>query len=200
LDVDLMMALSNRVNVIPVIAKADTLTEEELIRNKRAIMEDIELFNIPIYYFPCDPEDKEAIEECNVLRELVPFTVVGSNNLYNIDDECIRARKYPWGIVRIEDPDHSDFVALRSVLFGSHLQELRDLTHEVLYEKYRTEKLEAENGGGELSPGPPHIHVHHHDPPLPPTIVHSELLYKEQQRLREIEEAAQKDIGRRDWN
>ena len=95
-------------------------------------------------------------------------------------------------IVRIEDPDHSDFVALRSVLFGSHLQELRDLTHEVLYEKYRTEKLEAENGGGELSPGRPHIHVHHHGPALPPTIVHSELLYKEQQRLREIKEAAQK--------
>jgi septin family protein len=44
-----------------------------------------------------------------------------------------------WNIV--EDTDHSDFVALRSVLFGSHLQELREITHEVLYEKYRTEKL-----------------------------------------------------------
>lgn len=44
----------------------------------------------------------------------------------------------------MEDTDHSDFVALRSVLFGSHLQELRDITHEVLYEKYRTEKLSRE--------------------------------------------------------
>lgn len=41
----------------------------------------------------------------------------------------------------MEDTEHSDFIALRSVLFGSHLQELRDITHEVLYEKYRTEKL-----------------------------------------------------------
>lgn len=44
----------------------------------------------------------------------------------------------------MEDTEHSDFIALRSVLFGSHLQELRDITHEVLYEKYRTEKLSEE--------------------------------------------------------
>lgn len=141
LDIDLMMNLSARVNVIPVISKADTLTVEELSRNKQAIMDDIRRFKIPIYYFPCDMNDEESMEECSALKSMVPFSIVGSNSLYKIGDEFVRGRGYPWGFVKIEDPDFSDFVALRSVLFGSHLQELRDLTHEVLYEKYRTERL-----------------------------------------------------------
>lgn len=152
-----MTALSSLVNVIPVISKADTLTAAELAYNKKIIMQDIRDYNIPIYYFPCEPDDEEAVEECGALRDLVPFAIVGSNSLIKDDEEYVRVREYPWGTVKgkqrtwihleffanslVEDTDHSDFVALRSVLFGSHLQELRDITHEVLYEKYRTEKL-----------------------------------------------------------
>lgn len=141
LDVDLMVALSSLVNVIPVIAKADTLTPAELAFNKSLIMQDIKDCNIPIYYFPCDPNDDEGLEECLALRDLVPFAIVGSNEIDKEGTDFVRVRRYPWGTVRVEDSDHSDFIALRSVLFGSHLQELRDITHEVLYEKYRTEKL-----------------------------------------------------------
>lgn len=141
LDIDFMMTLSSRVNVIPVVAKADSLTTKELAINKRAIMDDIRHFRIPIYYFPCDSSDQESIEECTALRNLVPFAVVGSNNLYKVDGKLVRGRMYPWGVVKVEDPDHSDFSVLRSVIFGSHLQELRDLTHEVIYERYRTSKL-----------------------------------------------------------
>lgn len=141
LDVDVMTALSSLVNVIPVIAKSDTLTSAELTFNKKLIMQDIRDYNIPIYYFPCDPNDDEGLEECMILRNLVPFAIVGSNEIDKDGAEFVRVRNYPWGTVRVEDTEHSDFVALRSVLFGSHLQELRDITHEVLYEKYRTEKL-----------------------------------------------------------
>jgi cell division control protein 11 len=149
LDIDLMMTLSQRVNIIPVIAKADTLTADELVQNKTAIMRDIQYFKIPIYFFPCDDDDAESQQECVALRELVPFAIVGSNENYKAGGGYIRGRQYPWGFVRIEDPDHSDFVALRSVLFGSHIAELREITHDVHYENYRAEKL-SDAGAADL--------------------------------------------------
>lgn len=100
LDVDLMTALSALVNVIPVISKADTLTAAELAYNKKIIMQDIRDYNIPIYYFPCEPDDEEAVEECGALRDLVPFAIVGSNSLVKDEEEYVRVREYPWGIVK----------------------------------------------------------------------------------------------------
>lgn len=100
LDVDLMTALSALVNVIPVISKADTLTAAELAYNKKIIMQDIRDYNIPIYYFPCEPDDEEAVEECGALRDLVPFAIVGSNALVKDEEEYVRVREYPWGTVK----------------------------------------------------------------------------------------------------
>lgn len=65
-----MRRLSPRVNVIPVIGRADSLTPQELRDFKRRIMEDIEHYNIPIYNFPYDPEedDEDTVEENSELR------------------------------------------------------------------------------------------------------------------------------------
>lgn len=140
-DIDAMITLSSRVNIIPVIGKADTMTDSELIEAKQTIMDSIRSYNIPIFTFNYDFEDEESIEENTALREILPFAMVGSQDIYQVGDRYIRARQYPWGIVEVEDPLHSDFVALRGVLLGSHIQELRDTTNEILYEKYRTERL-----------------------------------------------------------
>lgn len=141
LDAEVMTALSSRVSIIPVIGKADTMTDEELLMAKQVVMDDIRTRNIPIFSFNYDTEDPESMEEDEALREMLPFAVVGSNSIYKIGTEYIRARQYPWGLVKVEDPQHSDFVTLRSVLFGSHIQELKDITQDVIYEKYRTEQL-----------------------------------------------------------
>jgi cell division control protein 11 len=65
IDIELMKRLSPRVNVIPVIGKADTCTPTELTEFKKRIMEDIDHYNIPIYNFPFDIEedDEETVEE-----------------------------------------------------------------------------------------------------------------------------------------
>lgn len=39
------------------------------------------------------------------------------------------------------DPQHCDFAALRTAILSTHLKVLKIHTKEVLYEKYRTEKL-----------------------------------------------------------
>lgn len=100
LDIDFMKTISAFVNVIPVISKADTLTSNELEHNKNLIMCDIRDYNIPIYYFPCEPNDEEAVEECATLRGLVPFAIVGSNALVPESGDYIRVREYPWGTVK----------------------------------------------------------------------------------------------------
>jgi len=38
-----------------------------------------------------------------------------------IDGEPIRARVYPWGLVEVDNPHHSDFVRLRGAMLGQVL-------------------------------------------------------------------------------
>ena len=47
LDIECMKFLQSRVNIVPVIAKADSLTPEELVAFKRRVLSDIEEFGIP---------------------------------------------------------------------------------------------------------------------------------------------------------
>jgi cell division control protein 11 len=143
LDIELMRRLSPRVNVIPVIGKADSLTPLELSESKKLIMEDIEHYRIPVYNFPYDIEedDEDTVEENAELRGLMPFAIVGSEETIELEGRTVRARQYPWGIVEIDDPRHSDFLAIRSALLHSHLADLKEITHDFLYENYRTEKL-----------------------------------------------------------
>lgn len=147
MDIEFMRQLGTLVNIIPVISKADSLTQEELKLNKKLIMEDIDRHNLPIYNFPFDEEDisEEDYETNTYLRSLLPFSVIGSNEVFDVGNSTmIRGRKYPWGMLDVEDTSISDFVVLRNALLISHLHDLKDYTHEVLYERYRTEALSGE--------------------------------------------------------
>jgi cell division control protein 11 len=145
-----MKRLSPRVNVIPVIGKADSLTPAELAESKKLVMEDIEHYRIPVYNFPYDIEedDEDTVEENAELRGLMPFAIVGSEEAVEIGGRKVRARQYPWGVVEVENPRHSDFLAIRSALLHSHLADLKEITHDFLYENYRTEKLSKSVEGG----------------------------------------------------
>jgi len=132
-----MRRLSPRVNVIPVVGKADSLTPSELRGFKKRvsisassvsfvcikifwmqIMEDIEHYDIPVYNFPYDVEedDEETIQDNSELRALLPFAIVGSEQEIEIEGQPVRARIYPWGVVEVDNPRHSDFSRLRSAL------------------------------------------------------------------------------------
>jgi len=52
-------------------------------------------------------------------------------------------RRFRWGTVDVLDPTHCDFAALRTAVLSTHMKVLKTHTREVLYEKYRTEKLLA---------------------------------------------------------
>jgi cell division control protein 11 len=118
IDIELMRRLSPRVNVIPVVGRADSLTPLELKDFKRRIMEDIEHYNIRIYNFPYDVEedDEDTIEENSELRALLPFSIIGSEEEITVNGRTVRGRQYPWGAVEVDNPKHSDFGRLRSAL------------------------------------------------------------------------------------
>jgi cell division control protein 11 len=142
LDIELMKRLASRVNVIPVIGRADSLTPHELAHSKKLIMEDIEHYRIPVYNFPYDvDDDEETIEENDELRRMMPFAIVSSEEVMDIGGRKVRARQYPWGFVEVDNPRHSDFLAIRSALLHSHLVDLKEITFDFLYENYRTTKL-----------------------------------------------------------
>ena len=54
-----MKQLHEKVNIVPVIGKADTLTPEECAEFKANVMKEIENNDIKIYQFPVDEFDEE---------------------------------------------------------------------------------------------------------------------------------------------
>uniref|UniRef100_A0A8C2SY24 Septin 4 n=1 Tax=Coturnix japonica TaxID=93934 RepID=A0A8C2SY24_COTJA len=145
LDVEFMRALHQRVNIVPVLAKADTLTPTEVERMKNKIREEIDHYGIRIYQFPeCDSdEDEEFKQQDQALKESIPFAVIGSNTVVEAKGRRIRGRLYPWGIVEVENPSHCDFVKLRTMLVRTHMQDLKDVTRETHYENYRTQCIQS---------------------------------------------------------
>ncbi|KAK7207308.1 septin spn3 [Myxozyma melibiosi] len=190
LDIEIMKRLSARVNVIPVIGKADSLTPTELAESKKLIMEDIEYYKIPIYNFPYDVEedDELTIDENAELRSKLPFAIVGSDRTYMVDGKEVLARKYPWGHVDVENPKHSDFIALRNALLGSHLADLKEITHFSLYENYRTERLSKGVASGSDAS------LNAEELASQSFMLKEEQLRREEEKLREIELKVQREI------
>lgn len=147
IDVEFMRRMHDKVNIIPIIAKADTLTQAEVKRLKTRVMEQIRQHKIDIYQFPeCDDEEDDEFKRQNEeLKAAIPFSVVGSNATVEVNGKKVRGRVYPWGIVEVDNPNHCDFLKLRQMLISTHMQDLKDVTRDVHYENFRaryiTEKL-----------------------------------------------------------
>jgi len=162
LDVEVMRRLHTKVNLIPVIAKADTLTDEEIAAFKHRvrpevdhiatfantivqILADINHHHIQIFEGPrYEHDDEETIIENNEILSKVPFAVVGANaEVQTPEGRLVRGRRYPWGVIEVDNEDHCDFVKLRQMLIRTHMEELKEHTNNFLYENYRSEKLES---------------------------------------------------------
>ena len=49
-------------------------------------------------------------------QDTIPFAVVGSNAVVEVNNKKVRGRSYPWGVVEVENMEHCDFVTLRNML------------------------------------------------------------------------------------
>ena len=118
IDLVCMKKLDQKVNIIPIIAKADTINKAELAKFKSKIMNELKSNGVSIYQFPLDDETvAEANKENN---QHLPFAVVGSNEFVKVGlgskaiclcliehsklqvgSKEVRARQYPWGVVQV---------------------------------------------------------------------------------------------------
>lgn len=57
-----------------------------------------------------------GIQYSIVLQAAMPFAVVGSNQIIEVKGRKVRGRMYPWGVVEVENPEHCDFIKLRTML------------------------------------------------------------------------------------
>jgi septin family protein len=134
LDLASLKQLSSKVNVIPVVAKADTMTSEEKAELKAKILGDLSKYDVRLYPTAYS-EDREEIEAVEAHQ---PFCVIGADKYLDVGNgKYVRGRQYKWGLVDVENTNHCDFVHLRSLLISSNLNDLTETTHSVHYLNYR---------------------------------------------------------------
>uniref|UniRef100_A0A8C1Q5B4 Neuronal-specific septin-3 n=1 Tax=Cyprinus carpio TaxID=7962 RepID=A0A8C1Q5B4_CYPCA len=152
LDIEFMKHLSRVVNIIPVIAKSDTLTLDEKTEFKQRVRKELEACGIECYPQKEFDEDMEDKSDNDKIREAMPFAVVGSDKEYQVNGKRVLGRKTAWGVVEVENPNHCEFSLLRDFMIRSHLQDLKEVTHNIHYETYRAKRLNDNGGLKSLSP------------------------------------------------
>ncbi|KAM0689495.1 hypothetical protein Q7P36_010366 [Cladosporium allicinum] len=143
IDIVVLKKLSETVNVVPVIAKADSLTLEERQQFKDRIKEEFAFHNIRMYPYENEENDSEEAAMNAQIKSIIPFAVVGSENTINIDGRNVPARQNRWGTINVEDERHCEFVYLRDFLTRTHLQDLIETTSQIHYEGFRAKQLLA---------------------------------------------------------
>ena len=199
-DVKFMLHVNNLVNIIPIIAKADSLTADELKINKSLVLEDLNNYGINFYKFneyeyESDYIDDEIIEYNKYLNSLVPFAVIGANEYQESPDEeeLLKLRilsPVNTKPINVENVDVNDFTILKNVLLITHLNEFKELTHDLIYENYRTEALSgkqfqyaAGKDVDEKSEEPPSNYL-----------AKEEQIKLEEERLKKFEERVHQDL------
>lgn len=163
LDVEFMRRLSKVVNIVPVIAKADTLTLEERDFFKKKIREELRANGIDVYpqkEFDEDAEDRMINEK---IREMIPFAVVGSDQEYQVNGRKLLGRKTKWGTIEVENIAHCEFAYLRDLLIRTHMQNIKDITSSIHYEMYRVRRLNENNTAVAHANGIPEHHLTAHE-------------------------------------
>ncbi|KAJ2537855.1 cell division control protein, partial [Coemansia sp. RSA 1878] len=120
LDVEVLRRLTEVTNVIPVIAKADSMTTEERTLFKRRVKEEMSFHRISVFPYASDADNEEDRLLNASIRDLIPFAVVGSEESIDVDGKPVRGRRHGWGVINIFDETHCDFVHLRNFMLRTH--------------------------------------------------------------------------------
>ncbi|XP_068236165.1 septin-9-like [Palaemon carinicauda] len=147
LDIEVLQRLDKIANVVPVIAKADTLTIEERVAFKERIRADLQDHGIRIYPLK-EYEDPEDSQDNAKIRERLPFAVVGSTAWHDLHGRKVMGRRSNWGLVEVENKSHNDFAYMRDMLIRTHMQDLIDVTALRHYENFRRSKMRGTSSTG----------------------------------------------------
>jgi cell division control protein 11 len=142
-DAEFIKKLSERSNVIPIIAKADSMTAAERQKFKAQLSSDFSRQGINIYSFADYSDNELGSNGFQIRKDMQPLSVIGSVEP-RIND-AKKGRPYPWGMAECDNISHCDLSILTTAIFTVFREELKEVTEDALYEKYRTEKLEKDS-------------------------------------------------------
>lgn len=198
IDIEAMRQLSTRVNLIPIIAKADTLSPQEISDFKHRIRQVLEAQQIEIYKPIIDEQDPldthgtrsttpAEAEQIRSLIDAIPFSVIGSeNDVETPDGRVVKGRQYLWGVAEVENEEHCDFRKLRLLLIRSHMLDLIQNTEDVHYENYRSKQMETRKFGEARTRKFDHPHFKEEEDKL--RKMFTEQVRVEEQRFRQWEQ------------
>jgi septin 3/9/12 len=128
IDIVVLKKLSEFVNVVPVIAKSDSLTLEERAAFKERIKEEFAFHNLRMYPYDNEEHDQEEvalnaqikvrspfsqppIKACSTdglqPQNIIPFAVVGSEKTIVVAGKQVRGRQNRWGVINGKQPPSS---------------------------------------------------------------------------------------------
>ncbi|KAK9793210.1 hypothetical protein WJX73_008550 [Symbiochloris irregularis] len=128
MDVDFIAELSKEVVVIPVCAKADTMTVEERAAFHHQVKERLTAEGITYGFI--DEEIAAAASNVGITSHKEPlngppFLMVSSNSYKQIGSELQPVRSYPWGDCIATDPRHSDYALIKEFITTTAFHKLR---------------------------------------------------------------------------
>ncbi|KAJ1969541.1 hypothetical protein IWQ62_000558 [Dispira parvispora] len=193
-DIHIIKELGTRVNLIPVVGKADLITltrklqlQSDFVVGMKRYADQVTLFDLPgdgegpetdlntrdsvclegpdgdsdglgagappsvmmpFFLFNHEPIDPHTLAPFEKLAtsetSLLGFkSVLDTLTRTHAKNPLFLGRCYPWGRIDCMNPEHCDFSIVRSMLFESHRDMLRQHTLGVIYEDYRARQLQS---------------------------------------------------------
>ncbi|CAD8180526.1 unnamed protein product [Paramecium pentaurelia] len=136
-DLQALKKISGLVNVIPILAKGDSYTKNEIIQLKQQFNDLINEYHIDLFKCQCN----NSYQEKSQFGMTPPYVIISSIEQFQVGNHFIYGRKFPWGICDIFNPQHSDLSIIYKLLIGHYCFELINLT-EYLYNKYEQKEKE----------------------------------------------------------
>jgi len=168
IDIELMRRLHQKVTLIPILAKADCMTNRELVEFKHTLMdrldrERIEIFHPPfaVIAYESVKTDDDGKSSCrgSVYCAVVEFFVgIASSSQTTFQrllvtyaprrpaGNLVVGRKYEWGFAESENENYSDLPELRRCLVYEGLSDLHEQKQR-LYEHHRKMRIRFSTPG-----------------------------------------------------
>ncbi|CAD8092735.1 unnamed protein product [Paramecium sonneborni] len=135
-DLQALKKISGLVNVIPILAKGDSYTKNEIIQLKKQFNDLVNEYHIDLFKCQCN----NNLNEKSQFGSTPPYVIISSVEQFQVGNHLIYGRKFPWGICDIFNPQHSDLAILYKSLIGHYCLELIRLTDFLYNNQVQKEK------------------------------------------------------------
>jgi len=128
IDLHFLKQVQHEVTIVPIIAKADTLTNDEITWYRQELKEIFERERISVYNFDDSTTSGKKNKFNRGRRPSEALAIISRDGMY------------PWGKSNSFDPNHSDLQMIRDLLLSEHTE--RFLESAIFkYSKYRSKRI-----------------------------------------------------------